>query len=141
MSRARSPAKQFFVPRRATGDIGKNACQASVALASGTKWCGTPRQDTHRLFLERDGLQKPTPGQVFWLPVRPTYCAFPWKTFPQWHVAAFVSGYSGGTATELHRFPYSLAKATRQDKHPCRTVMVTTATGLSTIDDGVLEND
>jgi hypothetical protein len=28
---------------------------------------------------------------------------------PQWHFLAFVPGYSGGTATDLHRFPYSSA--------------------------------
>jgi hypothetical protein len=32
--------------------------------------------------------------------------------------AAFVPGYSGGTATDLHRFPYSFRRATSPAKHP-----------------------
>ncbi len=72
-------------------------------------------------------------GQVFWLPDRPTSCAFPPETGPgrlhrQWHLAAFVPGYSGGTATALHRFPYSSAAATSHSRHP---QVVTTAAILS----------
>ena len=31
--------------------------------------------------------------------------------------AAFVPGYSGGTATDLHRFPYSSSAATSRERH------------------------
>jgi len=58
-----------------------------------------------------------TSGQVFWLPDRSTDRAFP--SIPcSVACAAFVPGYSGGTATDLHRLPYSL-EATRPE-HPCR---------------------
>jgi hypothetical protein len=40
--------------------------------------------------------------------------------FPQWFLAAFVPGYSGGTATDLHRFPYSSTAATSGGGHPSR---------------------
>ena len=41
--------------------------------------------------------------QMFWLPDRPTYRAFPscWKVA----IAVFVPGYSSATATDLHRLP------------------------------------
>jgi hypothetical protein len=45
-------------------------------------------------------------GQVFWLPDRPTGCAFPRHPVAV-ALAAFVPGYSGGTATDSHRLPYS----------------------------------
>ena len=38
----------------------------------------------------------------------------------QWHRAAFVPGYGGGTATDLHRLPYSSANATSDGGHPSR---------------------
>ena len=64
-------------------------------------------------FLERPECET-TNGQVFWLPDRPTCRTFPprWPRLQsrfagQWLFAAFVPGYSGGTATDLHRFPYS----------------------------------
>jgi len=52
-------------------------------------------------------------GQVFWLPDLPTGRAFP--SFRQWQIAAFVPGYSGGTATDSHRLP--LQPPSRG--HPC----------------------
>jgi len=33
-------------------------------------------------------------------------------------MAAFVPGYSGGTATDLHRFPYSSPATTSRERHP-----------------------
>ena len=42
-------------------------------------------------------------GQVFWLPVRPTRRAFPSFKDSGFFEAAFVPGYSGGSATALHR--------------------------------------
>ena len=46
-------------------------------------------------------------GQVFWLPDQPTSHAFPRVSVPAVADVAFVPGYSGGTATDLHRFPSS----------------------------------
>jgi hypothetical protein len=44
-------------------------------------------------------------GQVFWLPDHPP--AAPSHSGEQWHLrAAFVPGYSGGSATDFHRLPY-----------------------------------
>ena len=60
--------------------------------------------------------------QVFWLPDQP-------RTTPSrepFHqnvagstvvMVVVVPGYSGGTATELHRFPYSSHAATRRVRH------------------------
>jgi hypothetical protein len=46
--------------------------------------------------------------QVFWLSDHPTTRAFPAFLYPsQWQVADFVPDHSGGSAPELHRFPYS----------------------------------
>src|SRR5690606_33899563 len=54
--------------------------------------------------------------QVFWLPDRPSGCVFPWllscrSIFPAGGAtvtfSALVPGYSGGTATDSHRLPYS----------------------------------
>jgi hypothetical protein len=42
--------------------------------------------------------------QVFWLSDHPTDCAFP-QVFLQWHVAAFVPDYRGGTAPGFHGIP------------------------------------
>lgn len=39
----------------------------------------------------------------------------------QWCKAAFVPGYSGGTATDFHRFPYSSPAATSHRRHPGQT--------------------
>jgi hypothetical protein len=50
-------------------------------------------------------------GQVFWLPDRPR-TAPSRKLRLQWPFAIQVPGYSGGTAAELHRFPYSSAQTT-----------------------------
>jgi hypothetical protein len=61
----------------------------------------------------------PTTGQVFWLPDLTTFCTFPRQVSQtkanlghprELHavaVADFVPGYSGGTATDSHRLPYS----------------------------------
>jgi hypothetical protein len=38
----------------------------------------------------------------------------------QWLLAAFVPGYSGGTATDLHRFPYSSLQTPSRERHPRR---------------------
>ena len=35
---------------------------------------------------------------------------FPQHILLQWVCTTFVPGYSGGTATDLHRFPYSLLR-------------------------------
>ena len=46
---------------------------------------------------------------VFWLPDQPKRCAFPSRSAPTvagLNQAAFVPGYSGGPATELHRVPF-----------------------------------
>jgi len=71
-----------------------------------------------RLFLE-EPFVKPTTGQVFWLPDLTTFCTFPRQVLNRaakygspgkLHavaVADFVPGYSGGTATDSHRLPYS----------------------------------
>ena len=71
-----------------------------------------------RLFLE-EPFVSPTTGQVFWLPDLTTFCTFPRQVSRrkarlgrplELHAVAFadfVPGYSGGTATDLHRLPYS----------------------------------
>jgi hypothetical protein len=71
-----------------------------------------------RLFLE-EPFVSPTTGQVFWLPDLTTFCTFPRQVSQskaslghpgELHavaVADFVPGYSGGTATDSHRLPYS----------------------------------
>ena len=46
-------------------------------------------------------------GQVIWLPDQPTSHAFPRVSVAAVADVAFVPGYSGGTATDLHRFPSS----------------------------------
>jgi hypothetical protein len=68
-------------------------------------------------FLERLVRKITTTGQVFWLPDLTTDCTFPQlddrriKTVRLIAlavvIAAFVPGYSGGTATDSHRLPYS----------------------------------
>jgi len=45
--------------------------------------------------------------------------------------AAFVPGYSGGTATELHRFPYSSPRTPSPGRHPCRPLIVSPRSGKS----------
>ena len=40
-------------------------------------------------------------------------------TYMQWLIAAFVPGYSGGTATDSHRFPYSPLETPSLERHPC----------------------
>ena len=45
-------------------------------------------------------------------------------------MAAFVPGYSGGTATDSHRLPYS-PEATRPE-HPCRPGMVSLIARIAT---------
>lgn len=46
-------------------------------------------------------------GQVFWLPDRPSGRAFPSPLAGgSGFAAAFVTGYSGGTAPVSHRLPY-----------------------------------
>src|ERR1700722_8824118 len=47
-------------------------------------------------------------------------------------IAAFVPGYSGGTATELHRFPYSPPGTPSPERHPCRLLMLAIALRMST---------
>src|SRR5262249_8486811 len=70
-----------------------------------------------RLFHE-ESFVCPTTGQVFWLPDPTTDCTFPRQALPGRTsvppiklravvIAAFVPGYSGGTATDSHRLPYS----------------------------------
>ena len=82
-----------------------------------------------RLFLE-EPFVKPTTGQVFWLPDLTTFCTFPRQVLNRaakygspgkLHavaVADFVPGYSGGTATDSHRLPYSSPPATSRERHP-----------------------
>ena len=82
-----------------------------------------------RLFLE-EPFVSPTTGQVFWLPDLTTFCTFPRQVSRvkakvgrpgELHAVAFadfVPGYSGGTATDLHRFPYSSVRTHfRADTH------------------------
>jgi hypothetical protein len=70
-----------------------------------------------RLFHE-ETFVCPTTGQVFWLPDPTTDCTFPRQALSSRTsvppvklravvIAAFVPGYSGGTATDSHRLPYS----------------------------------
>ena len=59
---------------------------------------------------------EPTPGQVFWLPDHTTHRAFPSMKCSV-AIAAFVPGYSGGTATDSHRLPYSSANDVLTDTH------------------------
>jgi hypothetical protein len=52
-------------------------------------------------------LQTQTGWQVFWLSVLSSHRAFPARlAASQWRFAAFVSEHSGGSAPDLHRFPY-----------------------------------
>ena len=83
------------------------------------------RADQTRLFSRKNRWQNRRFGQVFWLPDHSTSYTFPrddthCRRFSQWLFAAFVPGYSGGTATDLHRIPYSSTKATSLGRHPCR---------------------
>jgi len=57
-----------------------------------------------------------TSGQVFWLPDHTTHRAFPSMKCSV-AIAAFVPGYSGGTATDSHRLPYSSANDVSTDTH------------------------
>jgi hypothetical protein len=55
--------------------------------------------------------------QVFWLPDHPSYCAFPPVCFPavtDLRLAVDVPGYSGGSATDLHRVPILLRQFSKQ---------------------------
>ena len=82
-----------------------------------------------RLFLE-EPFVSPTTGQVFWLPDLTTFCTFPRQVSRvkakvgrpgELHAVAFadfVPGYSGGTATDLHRLPYSSPPAPSRERHP-----------------------
>lgn len=56
-------------------------------------------------FAQNVGRTFATNGQVFWLPDQSTTCAFP--RIIRSGDAGFVPGYSGGTATDSHRLPYS----------------------------------
>ncbi len=70
----------------------------------------------------RKGRIKPTFGQVFWLPVR--LRVLPSHLKRQW-TENRIPGYSGGTATEFHRFPYSPTLATSRQA-PVLDVSVST---------------
>lgn len=76
------------------------------------------------------GHTRTTSGQVFWLPDRPTDRAFP-NLQDSVAIAAFVPGYSGGTATDSHRLPYS-PEATRFG-HPCRRGMLPPTVVFATV--------
>lgn len=54
-----------------------------------------------RLFARTDD------GQVFWLPVHPRAAPSHKSTTCSGSTQPLSPGYSGGTATDLHRFPYS----------------------------------
>ena len=59
---------------------------------------------------------EPTSGQVFWLPDHTTHRAFPSMNCSV-AIAVFVPGYSGGTATDSHRLPYSSVNDVLTDTH------------------------
>ena len=63
------------------------------------------------LFPSKIPVKPPRCRQVFWLPGRPTLCAFP-PHLRQWPDADFVTGYSGGTAMVLHHLPYYVRSRT-----------------------------
>jgi len=101
------------------GDHEEQDRATSVAATRGT--CG------RKALFPEERQRQSTSRQVFWLPDHPTRRAFPptvsgsrwsrwgvtrYRAEEQWLIAAVVPGYSGGTATDLHRFPYSLRQAT-----------------------------
>lgn len=82
-----------------------------------------PEAMRQRLFRE-ESFAKTDSGQVFWLPDLTSDCTFPRHSavFQQPPLAvafaAFVPGYSGGTATDSHRLPYS-SRRRQAPGHPC----------------------
>jgi hypothetical protein len=63
------------------------------------------------------------PGQVSWLPDRPTPRAFPARCLlGQWLHAGFVPGYSDGVAADSHRLPWGPRLAGRPDTNDAVTV-------------------
>ena len=90
-----------------------------------------------------------TDRQVFWLLVLPASCAFPFNSswhfawpasIEQWHFlhhaaremkAATVPSYSGGTATDLHRLPYSSA-GERPSRTPVQGVILPVGIAIAT---------
>lgn len=81
-----------------------------VRIQPGESPRGRDRAEKRRplIRVSATGSRNRLDGQVFWLPDRPTSCAFP-RLCRSGVFAAFVPGYSGGTATDLHRLPYSSA--------------------------------
>lgn len=83
--------------------------------------------------LVRAGInESTTSGQVFWLPDRPTLHAFPGNVIAQWPVVDFVTGYSGGTATELHRSSL-FSRRTTHPRAPKSTLILSPRGRLSTV--------
>ena len=96
-----------------------------------------------RLFTERTvrlsddwaGLLAPGSNQSLHLPTAGLFVSIVFRATRELHAVAsaeFVPGYSGGTATELHRFPYSPPGTPSPERHPCRLLMLPIALRMST---------
>jgi hypothetical protein len=79
----------------------------SFAVKNSGFQCTKKKSSSVDTLEDLPSLQTQTWWQVFWLSVLSNDRAFPAPlAASQWRIAAFVSEHSGGSAPDLHRFPY-----------------------------------
>ena len=106
------------------GSVNRHAITLDCGPGRRRDYCATDCLPAQRLtshdnvFSPKEPFVCSTSGQVFWLPDQTKLCTFPrqvssGRSFSdrlELHavaIAKFVPGYSGGTATDSHRLPYS----------------------------------
>ena len=110
----------------------RRACRAARRSSGGMRphihelWIDVRKPSLQRLFPERAVCTKNddwagllASGSNCWLPL-PAIAPIQSARQSAVVVVTFVPGYSGGTATDLHRFPYSSPESTRFWRHPSR---------------------